>query len=371
LGTEALKLFVSAGEASADLHGAHLLRQLRQLVPVDARGVGGPGMRAEGLVPIAQAEELSVMGLFEVLRHLPRLFRLARRVRREALAFAPAAAVLIDSPDFHLPLAGQLACARIPVVLYVSPQLWAWRPGRVRHIQKHVRKVLCILPFEVDFYAQHGVDAVFVGHPLVDELAGEMAAIPESKEHALALLPGSREQEVRALLPVMVAAFRILAAQDPRLQGKVIVAPGLAPERLQPYLEGVEQLTLVTEDRYQQLARCKAAFVASGTATLVCALLAVPMAVTYRLHPFSYALARRLVRVPHVGLVNLVAGERVAPELIQHQLTAESLATVGSELLGAGGEAQRRKLAVVRARLGQPGASRRAAEEVLKLAQSP
>lgn len=335
-------------------------------------GVGGPRLRGEGLALAAKAEDLSLMGLVEVLAHLPRLLRLWLRVRQQALTFRPHVAVLIDSPDFHLPLAGALARAGIPVVLYVSPQLWAWRAGRVRRIRRFVRRVLCILPFEVDFYARHGVDARFVGHPLVDELAPLRPDLSAERELALALLPGSRPQEVRELLPVMAEAFASLRASFPELGGKVVVAPGLGEESLRTLLPGpCDGLSFVHEDRYRELATCRGALVASGTATLECALLDVPMVITYRLHPLTYMLARRLVRVPRVGLVNLVAGESVAPELIQDALTVESLSAAGARLLGPEGTAQRRKLAAVRARLGEPGASRRAAEEILQLVQGP
>ncbi len=365
-----MRIFLSAAEASGDLHGANLLRQLRQLGVVEAMGVGGPRLRGEGLALVAKAEELSLMGLVEVLAHLPRLLRLWRRVQHQALAFRPQVAVLIDSPDFHLPLAGALARAGIPVVLYVSPQLWAWRAGRVRRIRRSVHRVLCILPFEVDFYARHGVDARFVGHPLVDELVPLRPDLPAEREVALALMPGSRPQEVRQLLPVMAEAFAALRASFPELRGKVMVAPGLREENLRALLpEPCYGLSFVHEHRYRELAGCRGALVASGTATLECALLDVPMVITYRLHPLSYLLARGLVRVPHVGLVNLVAGERIAPELIQDALTVESLFAAGAQLLRAEGTEQRRKLAAVRARLGEPGASRRAAEEIWQLVQ--
>lgn len=363
-----MKLFISAGEASADQHGAHLLRELRALTPVDVRGVGGERMRSAGLLPWVTSEELSVMGFVEVARHLPRIFRLWRSLGKQAVAFAPDVAVLIDSPDFHLPLAKHLHRAGIPVVLYVSPQLWAWRQGRVRKIRAHVKEVFCILPFEVDFYAAHGVSARFVGHPLVDELEPVLAGRLPDPEEAWALMPGSRWHEVRALLPVMVEAFAQLAAQVPGLRGKVIVAPGLASADFMPLLGPLSSdLELVEQDRYRQLASCRGAFVASGTATLVCAMLGVPMVVTYRLHPLSYLLAKWLVKVPHIGLVNLVAGERVAPELVQGDLTGEKLCTAGLKLLGREGLEQRAKLAEVRQRLGQPGASRRAAEALLAL----
>lgn len=362
-----MRVFLVAGEASGDLHAANLLKALRGLAPdVEAFGVGGERLRAEGLECVARSEELSVMGLAEVLRHLPRLLRLARRVRRAAAALRPDVAVLVDSPDFNLPLARHLRRAGIPVAIYVSPQLWAWRPGRVRRIRRDVRRVLCILPFEAEFYERHGVAAEHVGHPLVDEL-GPVTAAPTGRDPAaVALLPGSRWHEVHALLPGMADALRLLAARRPGVRGRLVVAPGLEIDRLLP-LAGAARalLDVVVADRHRALAGCAAAMVASGTATLECALLDVPMVVGYRLHAVTYALARRLVKVPHVALANLVAGERLAAELVQDAFTPARLAAEVERLLGAGGEAQRRGLARVRERLGAPGASARAAAAVL------
>jgi len=363
-----LRALIVAGEASGDLHAANLLVALRAAAPaLEAFGVGGARLRAAGLDCLAHSEELSVMGLAEVVRHLPRLLGLARRVRRGALARRPDVAVLVDSPDFNLPLARRLRRAGIPVVIYISPQLWAWRSGRVRRIRRDVRRVLCILPFEVGFYREHGVEAEFVGHPLVDELAPVMAAMPARERGALALLPGSRWHEVEALLPTMLAAAELVKESASRV--RLIVAPGLDAARLEAMVPaGSPAVELVTEDRHRALAACGAAMVASGTATLECALLDVPMVVGYRLHALSYRLARRLVRVPHVALVNLVRGERLAPELVQDDFTAAKLAAAAGGLLGAGGEAQRRGLAEVRSRLGGAGASARAAAAVLAVA---
>ncbi|HUK12979.1 MAG TPA: lipid-A-disaccharide synthase [Thermoanaerobaculaceae bacterium] len=364
-----MRALIVAGEASGDLHAANLLAALRAAAPaLEAFGVGGARLRAAGLDCLAHSEELSVMGLAEVVRHLPRLLGLARRVRRGALARRPDVAVLVDSPDFNLPLARRLRRAGIPVVIYISPQLWAWRSGRVRRIRRDVRRVLCILPFEVGFYREHRVEAEFVGHPLVDELAPVMAAMPARERGVLALLPGSRWHEVEALLPTMLAAAAGIVREGAS-RARLIVAPGLDPDRLRAMVPaGSPPVELVTEDRHRALAACDAAMVASGTATLECALLDVPMVVGYRLHALSYRLARRLVKVPHVALVNLVRGERLAPELVQDEFTAAKLAAAAAGLLGAGGEAQRRGLAEVRSRLGGAGASVRAAAAVLAVA---
>jgi lipid-A-disaccharide synthase len=229
--------------------------------------------------------------------------------------------------------------------------------------------VLCILPFETEFYARHGVAAEYVGHPLVDELAPLLAAPPAVVPESVALLPGSRRHEVESLLPTMVAAVRRVAAVRPGLRARLILAPGLEPDLIARHL-GDERSTVevVVADRHRALASCAAALVASGTATLECALLSVPMVVGYRLHALSYALARLLVKVPHVALANLVAGRRVAPELVQDELDATVVAERLSELLGPGGAVQRAGLAEVRRRLGEPGASARAAAAVRAVA---
>jgi len=358
-----------AGEASGDLHAANLLVELRAQAPgLVAFGVGGERLRAGDLDVLARSEELSVMGLAEVVRELPRLLRLARRVRREAIARRPDVAVLVDSPDFNLPLARHLRRAGIPVVIYISPQLWAWRSGRVRRIRRDVKRVLCVLPFETEFYERHGVSAEYVGHPLVDELAPLIQASPPREPGTLALLPGSRWHEVDALLPGMLAATNLVRQAIPELRVRVIGAPGLEPARLHERVAGEPQVELVSDNRHRALAGCSAALVASGTATLECALLDVPMAVGYRLHGLSYQLARRLVKVPHVGLVNLVAGERLAPELVQDDFTPPALAGAAVALLGADGDTQRQGLARVRSRLGGAGASARAARAVLAVA---
>jgi lipid-A-disaccharide synthase len=357
-----------AGEASGDLHAANLLEAVRRIEPgLEGFGVGGERLRAAGLDCVARSEELSVMGLAEVVRELPRLMRLSRRVRREAVARRPDVAVLVDSPDFNLPLAKALRRAGIPVVIYVSPQLWAWRRGRVRRIRRDARRVLCVLPFEVPFYERHGVAAEYVGHPLVDELDEVMRQPPARGGDALALLPGSRRHEVEALLPAMAGAAASLQRERPGLHIRLVAAPGLDVGRLRELAAPLDALEVVTADRHRALASCSAALVASGTATLECALLGVPMVVGYRLHGLSYQLARRLVRVPHVALVNLVAGQRIASELVQDAFTEAALVAETRGLLGAAGAAQREALAEVRRRLGPPGASERAAVAVLAI----
>jgi len=362
---------IVAGEVSGDLHAGNMLAELRILDPeFEAFGVGGERLIANGLDCIASTDELAHMGLVEVLRELPRIRRIMHRLVGEADRRRPLLAVLVDSPDFNLRLAARLRRLGIPVVLYVSPQLWAWRRGRVRIVRRLAREVLCLLPFEVPFYTEHGVPSRYVGHPLVDDvdrdgLLGHEVARAAGK---IALLPGSRAMEVRALLPTMIDAVTELGTEV-LSEAVLIEAPGMGDVVGEVFAinGGADRIRRVSgPDRRRELASCSIAWTASGTATLECALLDVPMVVGYRLQPLSFAIARLLVRVPHVALVNLIAEERVAPELIQGQWRADHLAEITTRILDDDGSGQRTGLALVRRRLGPPGASRRAAEAVLE-----
>jgi lipid-A-disaccharide synthase len=363
------RLMIVAGEVSGDTHAGNMLAELCALEPAtEAFGVGGERLVEAGLEAVAGIDELAHMGLVEVVRELPRIRRLMDALVAEAARRRPGLAVLVDSPDFNLRLAERLQGLGVEVVLYVSPQLWAWRKGRVRTVARLAREVLCLLPFEVPFYAAHGVPARYVGHPLVDEIArvGLLDARLKRIPRRLALLPGSRAMEVRQLLPVMLRTLRSL---DPDLVSEAVLveAPGVAAsiDAVLAASEPDARLRRVGgRARREELARSQLAWTASGTATLECALLDVPMVVGYRLRGLSFALARLLVRVPHVALVNLIAEEGLVPELLQGAFAPERLAAATHRLLGAEGEAQRRGLARVRERLGPPGASRAAARAV-------
>jgi len=346
-----------------------MLRELRLIEPdVQAFGVGGDRLVAAGLETLATTDELAHMGLVEVLRELPRIRRIMHRLVDEAGSRRPDLAVLVDSPDFNLRLAARLRNLGIPVVLYVSPQLWAWRRGRVRKVRRLSREVLCILPFEVEFYETHGVRARYVGHPLVDDIArvGLLDRQPGRAHGRIGMLPGSRAMEVSQLLPVMVQTLRDMPLEQVG-EAFLVEAPGmereidtvLATVGSDPRLRRVRG-----ERRRAELATCSLAWTASGTATLECTLLGVPMIVGYRLQPLSYALAKLLVRVPNVALVNLIAGRTVVPELLQGAWKPENLAAVSAELLADDSRAQLKGLAEVRESLGEPGASKKAAEAI-------
>ena len=366
---EGPRLLVVAGEVSGDIHAGNLLEALRELLPgVRAFGVGGERLEAQGLELEARTSDLAHMGLLEVVRELPRIRGIMKRLVDRAARERPGAAVLVDSPDFNLRLARRLNRLGVPVVLYVSPQLWAWRRGRVRIVRRVAQEMLCILPFEVSFYREHGMDARYVGHPLVDDFQREglLGGAGTVEPGTIALLPGSRRMEVRSLLPAMLAALERLDPAPSKV--RLIEAPGMGPF-LDEVLEeaprtGVPLRRVRGPERRRVLARTELAWTASGTATLECALLGVPMVVGYRLHPASYLLARMLVRVPHVALVNLIAGRRLVPELIQGRWNAGELAETTRRLLAGGLDAQRSGLAKVRRALGEPGASIRAARVV-------
>jgi lipid-A-disaccharide synthase len=370
------ELLVVAGEASGDLHGARLITELRRRVPdLAAFGLGGDEMRAAGLEAVAHSSEISVVGITEVLKILPRAREVFADLLREVDRRRPALAVLIDFPDFNLRLAKELKARGLEVLYYISPQVWAWRRGRVKTIARLVDRMLVLFPFEVDFYREHGVDVVHVGHPLVDEVPvlpqgwdrDEPAGGPPfGGPYRVALLPGSRKSEVESLLPTLLEAARRLAAELP-IEVRIIRAPTIPPELVDEAVElaGLP-VEIVGEDRFAAVADSHLALCASGTATLEVGLLGTPMIMVYRLASWTYLLAKLMVHLPNVSLVNLVLGRRVVPELIQGEANPRRIAAEAARLLTDAGERGRMReaLAEVRGRLGEGGASRRAAGEV-------
>jgi lipid-A-disaccharide synthase len=371
------ELLVVAGEASGDLHGARLVSELRRLVPgLETFGLGGDELKAAGLEPVAHSSEVSVVGITEVFRVLPRIREVFASLLAEVDRRRPDAAVLIDFPDFNLRLARELEKRGLPVVYYISPQVWAWRKGRVRTISRLVDRMLVLFPFEVDFYRRHHVDVIHVGHPLVDEvpvLPNIWDRLDEGNEpegpFRVALLPGSRLSEVESLLPTMLAAVGRMAAELP-IEALLIKAPTVPREVLeeQVQLSGIP-VRIVDEDRFTAVAGSHLALCASGTATLEVGLLGTPMIVLYRLGFWTWVLARLLVRLPHISLVNLVLGRGVVPELFQRDANPDRIAAEAeSILLDEHVRAEMRAgLAELRARLGEGGASRRAAKEVAEI----
>ncbi len=371
------RVYLVAGELSGDILGAGLMRALKARHPgVEFRGIGGPRMIAQGIDSRFPLETLSVMGLVEVLKHLPGLLRVRRALKADALAWQPDIMVGIDAPDFNLGLERQLREAGLTTAHYVSPSVWAWRQGRVKGIAKSVDAMLTFLPFEAAFYARHRVPVAFVGHPLADELplttdrAAMRAALglPEAGE-VLALLPGSRANEIRFLGETFLAAAERLCAARPGLH---LVVPAATPARraelaalleAHPALEG--RLTLLDGQAREAMVASDAVLLASGTAALEAMLCHRPMLVAYRMAPATHWLARRLVKTEWISLPNLIARETLVPELIQEAASPEAIADrLGAMLDDAPGRAAlEARFAAMHAGL-QRDASRRAAEAI-------
>lgn len=378
-----MHLMIVAGEASGDAHAAELMQALRRDHPeLQFFGCGGEQMAAAGCELLVSNTELSVMGLVEVLRHLPRLRRRLQRLRAALRARRPAAVILVDFPDFNLRLAATAHRAGIPVIYFISPQVWAWRPGRVRQIRRHVRRLISIIPFEPAFYARHGMEVAYVGHPLVERVERARAQLPTPEElrHRLgldaaaelvAMLPGSRRRELALHLPVLCEAARRLHAER-HVEFLLPVAPTLSSDEVRdaipPPLRACIHL-LPAADLHAAVVHARLAWVASGTASLETALLGTPLVVFYKLSAWTYRLGRRLVRLSHVSLVNLIAERPVVPELLQADFTPDRLVSWARQLLPDGPQraAMLAGLDEVRCRCGAPGAITRAAAEVAAL----
>jgi lipid-A-disaccharide synthase len=344
---------------------------------VEFVGVGGPAMRAAGLKPLGDASALGVTGVLEVVGRIASIWS-AYRSAGAALDDArgrPDLAILIDYPDFNLRLAARARRAGVPVLYFISPQVWAWRPGRVRRMAGIVDRMLVILPFEEAIYRDAGIPVEFVGHPLLDLVRVQRGRRQERTALGLdpgrpviALLPGSRRNEMRAHLRPMLLAASLVREEFRDVQCLLTVAPTFDRDAVESLITAAAPAraarpVLVFEDRYDAVAAADAAVVASGTATLETALLGVPMVVVYRMHPLTYALARRLMRLRDIGMPNLIAGRRVVPELVQENCTGEAIARELRRLLTdpAAADRMRRDLGEVRGRLGARGAISRAA----------
>jgi len=363
-----MNLLISAGEASGDLHAARLLAALKRARPdLTAFGMGGERLEAAGLERVVASEELSVVGISEVVEKLPALRRALGRLGAEARRRRPDAAILVDFPDFHVLLARRLRRAGVPIVDYVPPQVWAWRRWRARAIARRARRIITLFGFETEIYRRLGGDAVWAGHPLVDDVREGLAApspLPPKTRRRLVLLPGSRSAELERHWPAMAEAAERLARRFD-LEVVAVRAPHL-PESVLGGAEG-RGIAVATTGLHPLLASADLAFVASGTATLEAALCGAPMVVVYKTSTLTYAVARALVRLDHVSLVNIVAGREVVPELLQGRLTAGELERAGEAILVSPERAatMRAGLARVAAALGPPGGSERAAEQVL------
>ncbi len=368
-------ILISAGEASSDMYAARLAKAIRDRTGAQLFGMGGPRMAEAGVELVADYHDVAVVGIAEVLHKIPAVVRVQNRLAREAARRKASLAILVDSPGTHLGVARRLKNRGIPVGYFIGPQVWAWRPGRVRVVKRLVKRMAVIFPFEEKIYRDAGVPVNFVGHPLADVVHASMTPMEFARQHKLdtarpivALLPGSRRKEIAQHYPTILDACALIAGENAP-QGAIqfihAAAPGID---LQPFAEyerslGID-IQLIEGAVYDVLASADCAIVASGTATVEAALLGTPMVVIYRVAPLTAAILRRMVRTRDFAMVNLIAGRRVAPELIQNDFTPAKVAAEAGRLLGSphAREEMKRALAEVREKLGAGGAIERAAE---------
>jgi len=376
------RVLIVTGEASGDLHGANLIRAALEIDPtLHFFGVGGPRMAASGCEILIHGEEIAVMGLVEVLGHLPVIRRAFNRLKAIINGpERPAALVLIDFPDFNLRLAKVAKAAGVPVLYYVSPQVWAWRRGRVKKIAAVVDRLAAIFPFEPGLYEGLPIQVEYVGHPLLDEFHVDVERNTyllrlgiEAAGRVVGIFPGSRRSELHYNLDVMLDAAELLARQRPEIAFLLPVAPTLDRSVLEETLQRRSLPVILVEGSiYDAANACDAILAVSGTVTLQIALVGTPMAIVYRMAPLTYAIGKRLVKVPHIGLANIVAGAGVVREFIQERATAENLAGEVLSILDESAYSQqiRTGLARVRERLGASGCAERVANMLFALLEN-
>jgi lipid-A-disaccharide synthase len=367
------KILMVAGETSGDLHGAHLMEAIQKIDPgVEFFGLGGEALARQGMRLLYHHRTLSVVGITEVLVKLKTILQVLRGLKRALPLEKPDLAILIDFPDFNLRLARSVYRQGIPILYYISPQVWAWRARRVKVMARRVRKMIVFFPFEVPLYRAEGVDVEWVGHPLVETVKPSLSREEAFAQFGLdplrpvvALLPGSRESEVKRLLPTFIDAAHILLGRIPDLQFVIPLASGLPGEILAPWLAQTSiPLRVIEGKTYDVMNISDLLITASGTATLEGGILGKPMVIAYKVSPFSYLIGRLLIHVDHIGMVNLVAGKGIAPELIQKDANPERIAGEAFSILQDPGirHQMSESMKEIRQKLWKPGAVQRAAE---------
>jgi lipid-A-disaccharide synthase len=372
------KIFIVAGEASGDLHAGNLIRAVKKQIPnIEFYGMGGVEMQSAGARLTHDLRTVSVIGLVEVLSRLPTILRTLRELAKSLDKEKPDLAILVDFPDFNLRLAEKLKQANIPVLWYISPQVWAWRAERLPKITQLVDYMLVILPFEVDFYKQHNLNVHFVGHPLVDKVIPKFSRDETRKQIGfnleqpmIALLPGSRNVEVKLLLPHLKKAAEILYAKNSNYQFVIPVANTLDPAKIQDKLINIKApIKIVTGKTYDVVAAADCAVVAAGTATLETALLNTPAIIIGRVSKLTWFLWSRYTHLPYYGLPNYILGEKLITELIQHQASGEQIAIEVENILSSKSEQLRLQEGYkeIHVRLGKGGASENVAKALIEI----
>lgn len=364
------KILIITGELSGDHHGAGLIRELKKLKSdLYFFGIGGDELKKEGMDILFNVEDMSFLGVGEVIRHLPFIWKVKNTLMERAKNEKPDCAVLIDYPGFNIRIAQALKSIGIPILYYISPQLWAWGLRRLNKIRKYIDKMIVIFPFEKTFYEKNGIDVEYVGHPLVDKHAvylPDQIRIIDPENIMLGILPGSRQQEVKSLLPKMIKTARQLFNDNKIHKAEIVKVNHLNASYYSNQLsENDDFISVVETELYKRLPEYDAVIVASGTATLETGYYGVPMLIVYKVNPLTYWLGRMLIKVPFIGLVNIVAEKQVALELIQDDFTVGKAVEHLATMLQPDNNLEiRQTMQIIRKKLGEPGASKRAAEVV-------
>jgi len=376
---EKSEILIVAGETSGDRHAADLVAELGKLFPgIKFVGIGGDAMAAQGVRLFYHIKQMAFLGFTEVVRHLPFIRRVFRELETYLDSHRPAAVILVDYPGFNLRLAKLASGKGIPVIYYISPQLWAWGEKRVEKIRKYVDLLLVIFKFEQEFYTRFGVESKFVGHPLVDEIKITLTEKQFRKNYQLdsakpivALLPGSRQNEVKSLLPVMLKAYQQFPNAN-NLEWVIGKTEAVPSDLYYHYIGNGLPIKIISGDTHHLMKYARLALVASGTATLETGYLETPMVVLYKVYPLTYWIGKRLVKINNIALANIVCGETVVPELIQNQVTPENIVAEMGKYLRDDEyyHAVRTKLSRIKDILGPPGAAARAAREIYQLLEN-
>jgi lipid-A-disaccharide synthase len=372
MGPQKKHLMIIAGEASGDMRAGELVSAIKSMAPsIEFSGVGGDCMQKAGVKLFENITSLAVIGFVEVLKNLGTIKKVFEKILTQVDAHKPDAVILVDYPGFNLRLAAQLKKRSIKVIYYVSPQVWAWKEKRIEKIKTTVDRMITLFPFEKELYARYGMEVDYVGHPLIDEIKLTKSPSDVLKSVGLAdqgvttigLLPGSRQKEVERHLPVMLEAAGKLYNQDQRRQFLLLKAPTIKREVLESYILPSFPVRIYEGSSYDGIHACHALIVASGTATLETALLEKPMVVIYKTSWITYAIAKRVIKIPYIGLVNVVAGKKIVPELIQNDCNSDYLMHAVSTILQDTTMVEH--LRKIKSSLGESGASQRAAKVVL------
>ncbi len=369
-------ILILSGELSGDMHGAALVRYLKANLPgFSYCGMGGDQMAAEGVTLVAHVKDMAIVGVVEVFKSLNKLVGTFCCLMKLVKKKKPKLIILVDYPDFNLIFARWAKRYDIPIIYFISPQVWAWRRGRIKLIKRVVKKILVLFPFEEKMYLDAGVDAKYVGHPLLDEVKVIASAVDirsklqlGQKKRVVSLMPGSRDSEIDSLLPLMLQAAEIISSSEPDVEFVLPLAVSISEERVKNFTEQSSvAVKIVHNSTYSAVSISEFVIVASGTATLEVALLGVPLVVCYKVKPISYIIGKMLIGVPYISLANIVAEKKLVPELIQGEMTPGAIAHHCLEVLQNPKKAAqiKRELLSLKERLGEGGAAERAGKEIV------